>query len=221
MAPVCAALTRCWLTATGFSGTSTGAIHFGAGMAKRKGLSKGTRYAVLARDGFLCRYCGARPDTGAVLVVDHIIPVKEGGSNDPANLITACQPCNAGKSAKSPENAAATPPDYERLLATRRELEDTAHAIREVESERDSVVQEVVNLLCENVGRNTFHEPTAKQLAYYVTSLGHDIVVPWIVKACAKFPHSFQDKTIGRYVSGCRRIYLEGLREIEEAERVA
>lgn len=32
-----------------------------------------------------------------LLVVDHVHPVAEGGTNDILNLITACQPCNAGK----------------------------------------------------------------------------------------------------------------------------
>jgi 5-methylcytosine-specific restriction endonuclease McrA len=55
------------------------------------------RYSVLARDEFTCRYCGAKaPDVR--LVVDHIVPVSKGGTDEPANLITACEPCNAGKS---------------------------------------------------------------------------------------------------------------------------
>lgn len=63
---------------------------------KRKPLSKKTRFEVFKRDGFKCQYCGAAaPD--ATLVVDHINPVAEGGSNEIMNLITACQACNAGK----------------------------------------------------------------------------------------------------------------------------
>lgn len=37
----------------------------------------------------LCRYCGS-PAT----VVDHIVPVALGGSNDIDNLAGACEPCN-------------------------------------------------------------------------------------------------------------------------------
>lgn len=193
-------------------------------MARRQGLSKKVRYSVLARDGFTCRYCGARPDTGATLVVDHIIPVKDGGSNDPANLIAACQPCNAGKSASSPENAAPTPPDYERLLATRRELENTARAIKDAEDARTEMNQDMVDLLCRSVGRDSFDRGTARLLAYYVTELGADVVVPWIEKACDKFPYPEQDRRIGKYVSGCRRNWWEQervRREAEERERNA
>lgn len=64
----------------------------------RRALGNGLRYRIFLRDGFACRYCGARPDQ-SVLVVDHVHPVSAGGSNDPSNLVTACQDCNAGKGA--------------------------------------------------------------------------------------------------------------------------
>lgn len=64
--------------------------------AKRKALSKKLRFEVFKRDGFRCQYCGvSAPDV--LLVVDHIHPVAGGGKNDILNLITACEPCNAGK----------------------------------------------------------------------------------------------------------------------------
>lgn len=63
----------------------------------RKSLSKKTRFEVFKRDGFRCMYCGAHPPA-AILHVDHIDPVAKGGGNDIDNLVTACQPCNAGKS---------------------------------------------------------------------------------------------------------------------------
>lgn len=67
-------------------------------MAKRKGLSKRTRFEVLKRDAFTCQYCGAKaPDT--VLHVDHIDPVANGGSDALINLVTSCVPCNGGKGA--------------------------------------------------------------------------------------------------------------------------
>lgn len=68
-------------------------------MAKRKPLSKLIRFEVLKRDAFTCQYCGAKaPDV--LLEVDHITPVKEGGTDDILNLITACRDCNRGKGAK-------------------------------------------------------------------------------------------------------------------------
>jgi HNH endonuclease len=66
-------------------------------------VSKRTRYEVLRRDKYTCRYCGASaPDV--LLVIDHVTPRKHGGRDDADNLVTACEPCNAGKSATMPED---------------------------------------------------------------------------------------------------------------------
>ncbi len=54
------------------------------------------RFRVLMRDGFVCRYCGARPPE-AQLEVDHILPRARGGTDDIENLATACYECNHGK----------------------------------------------------------------------------------------------------------------------------
>lgn len=60
-------------------------------------VSRRLRFEILRRDGHACRYCGATaPDVA--LTVDHVIPTTLGGGDEPANLVTACQPCNAGKS---------------------------------------------------------------------------------------------------------------------------
>lgn len=67
--------------------------------AKRKGISKKTRFEVFKRDNFTCQYCGGQsPDV--ILRVDHINPVAGGGDNDILNLITSCEPCNQGKGAR-------------------------------------------------------------------------------------------------------------------------
>lgn len=71
--------------------------HQGRKMAKRKAISKKTRFEVFKRDSFTCQYCGkAAPNV--ILHVDHIDPVSKGGGNDIINLITACEGCNGGKS---------------------------------------------------------------------------------------------------------------------------
>ena len=64
----------------------------------RRTLPSGLRFAILQRDGFRCHYCGA-PAPAVQLEVDHYIPVASGGTDDPSNLVAACQQCNAGKSA--------------------------------------------------------------------------------------------------------------------------
>lgn len=67
---------------------------------KRIAISKKTRFEVFKRDGFSCQYCGAHPPA-VILHVDHINPVALGGINHMDNYVTACQPCNLGKSATS------------------------------------------------------------------------------------------------------------------------
>lgn len=67
---------------------------------KRTTISKKTRFEVFKRDGFTCQYCGAHPPS-VILHLDHITPLALGGANHIDNYVTACQPCNSGKSATS------------------------------------------------------------------------------------------------------------------------
>jgi hypothetical protein len=71
-------------------------------------MSKRQRFKVLDRDGFKCCYCGATPEQSE-LAVDHIIAIAKGGADHIDNMITACVPCNAGKSDMTmlPANVAA------------------------------------------------------------------------------------------------------------------
>ena len=66
-------------------------------MTPRKSISKKIRFEVFKRDCFMCQYWGAKAPE-IILHIDHIEPVAKGGTNDLMNLITACEPCNAGKS---------------------------------------------------------------------------------------------------------------------------
>lgn len=67
-------------------------------------ISKRARFEVLRRDGHRCRYCGGSVESGAVLTVDHVVPVALGGGDDPSNLVAACRDCNAGKTSTSPDD---------------------------------------------------------------------------------------------------------------------
>lgn len=65
-------------------------------------VSKRLRYEILRRDSHTCRYCGASaPDVP--LRVDHVTPVALGGTDEPSNLVTSCEPCNSGKSSAAPD----------------------------------------------------------------------------------------------------------------------
>lgn len=55
------------------------------------------RLQVLARDGYVCHYCGRDATTA-----DHIIPIKAGG--DPVsldNMVACCVSCNSRKGSRN------------------------------------------------------------------------------------------------------------------------
>lgn len=79
----------------------------GLGRAKKStsrprhiGISSKLRFEVFQRDKFTCQYCNRTKDDGIKLQVDHRIPLEQGGTDDFANLLTACEECNQGKSNK-------------------------------------------------------------------------------------------------------------------------
>ena len=58
---------------------------------------KKQRLIVLARDGYVCYYCGQDATT-----VDHIVSIKSGG--DPMsleNMVACCKRCNSSKGSRS------------------------------------------------------------------------------------------------------------------------
>jgi 5-methylcytosine-specific restriction endonuclease McrA len=63
-------------------------------------ISPQRRMHVFVRDNHTCVYCGRRPPE-VKLHVDHKVSVKDGGTDDLANLVTACEECNLGKGATS------------------------------------------------------------------------------------------------------------------------
>lgn len=67
---------------------------------ERMRMTDSLRYDVLRRDNFKCQICGISAQDGAVLHIDHIIPVSRGGKTTIDNLQTLCERCNMGKSNK-------------------------------------------------------------------------------------------------------------------------
>lgn len=57
-----------------------------------------TASLVRARVGERCAYCGA---TDGTFHFDHLFPVAHGGTNQPSNLVVACQSCNLAKGSKT------------------------------------------------------------------------------------------------------------------------
>jgi hypothetical protein len=70
-------------------------------------------YTIFQRDSFSCIYCGKSPieHPGLELVVDHIIPISQGGNESIYNLITSCVRCNMVKGASLLEDSV-----YDRII---------------------------------------------------------------------------------------------------------
>jgi hypothetical protein len=118
----------------------------------RKALSKRTRFEIFKRDGFRCAYCGATP-AQAELAVDHVVAVANGGTNDLANLITACSTCNAGKSAVPLERKTLPPPRSAEAMADHAEqIRAYLEEQRRLTAAKQEVVEEIGIYWEENVG---------------------------------------------------------------------
>lgn len=64
----------------------------------RKTISRNQRLEVLRADGYVCGYCKEpKRRKPASLVVDHVVPVKDGGYHGFENWVTACRSCNRQK----------------------------------------------------------------------------------------------------------------------------
>jgi len=106
-------------------------------------LSKKQRFAVFKRDGFCCQYCGAVPPS-AVLEVDHINPVANGGKNNIDNLITACFDCNRGKGA---EPLTVAPQSVVEKATLLQEKMDQLRAFEKLQKQQQKLVEKSVDVV--------------------------------------------------------------------------
>jgi hypothetical protein len=130
-------------------------------MAKRKTISKKTRFEVFKRDSFTCQYCG-RMAPDVVLEIDHIDPINNGGTNDIMNLITSCFDCNRGKG--------------KRKLTAREEIKKQQEQLKEINEKRTQLEmllqwkKELDNFENEQVDK--IEEHFSKNTGYYFSEHG-------------------------------------------------
>lgn len=74
---------------------------------RRRPVVQFTRANIYARDGYACQYCDETfaPEE---LTFDHVVPVASGGTRGWENIVTACEPCNRRKGARTPAEAGMT-----------------------------------------------------------------------------------------------------------------
>ncbi|MDP9189949.1 MAG: HNH endonuclease [Actinomycetota bacterium] len=70
-----------------------------------------TRKAVLARDEWMCQYCGSEKPG---LTVDHVIPRSRGGESVWENIVAACAACNRRKGNRMPHEVRMHPRNHPR-----------------------------------------------------------------------------------------------------------
>lgn len=74
---------------------------------KRRPQVQFTRANIYQRDDYTCQYCG-ESFTSEYLTFDHVVPVAHGGVRGWTNIVTACEPCNRRKAARTPDEAGMT-----------------------------------------------------------------------------------------------------------------
>lgn len=77
-----------------------------------------SRVGVLLRDRGRCAYCGR----AAATTMDHVLPRSRGGATSWANAVAACEPCNARKGDRTPEEAG-MPLRWDPFVPTRVQLQ--------------------------------------------------------------------------------------------------
>lgn len=171
----------------------------------RRSLGKKLRFEVFARDGFACRYCGRQSD-GVQLVVDHIVPVCQGGTNDQSNLITSCADCNSGKGGKTISQSVVS---EEHRLSMSQDFQDQIHAAKlAVEAAKAAGVlrDEILKYYCRSRGKRAMSPRTLAILVAYAKTSGPEAVFRWIDIAVAGLDENKSDNDFGRYISGIKRI---------------
>lgn len=176
-------------------------------MSKRKPISKGLRFSIFSRDRFACRYCGATSDS-VQLVVDHVTPVCQGGTNDPENLITSCSTCNAGKAGKTPTQAAPNESDRLRLAQEMREQQEAFERVKLSIAAREETEQNICDYFCEATGRDSMNKQSLGILASFVERHGVEPVLQWIDIASMKLAGKREVEVV-KYICGIRRRWIE------------
>lgn len=71
---------------------------------RRRPVVQFTRANIYQRDNHTCQYCLTQLEAED-LTFDHVVPVAAGGTRGWENIVTACEPCNRKKGARTPKEA--------------------------------------------------------------------------------------------------------------------
>jgi len=137
--------------------------------------------------------------------VDHIIPVVKGGTNDPENLVSACEPCNQGKHAKLIEERIPAERNLESEGEKVSALRKMALAAMTLKKERDELRQDVVDYWTEKSGKDSVSSDVVDRLMILLNLHKTEKVFEWINIAFQKLPAWKADISRMRYIYGIRK----------------
>lgn len=90
-----------------------------------RSLRKRRRRALKKRDGMICQYCGKKliidkhdSNRHNSFVMEHVIPLSRGGTNDLSNLVAACRQCDKKKNEHTCEELGWSVPEVCRTIDT-------------------------------------------------------------------------------------------------------
>ena len=178
------------------------------------------RFEVFKRDEFTCKYCGRRSPE-VILECDHIVPVCDGGSDDPINLVTSCWDCNRGKGGIGLAAVMTGEDPHDRaieLLERKRQLAEYNRVLEAESAERDATIWELWRYWQTERGRTSKKELESLPKRDYT----------WLFNTLSYCPRvkltEFFDAAAAagatrdfRYVSACLRNWREAKPAISEA----
>lgn len=147
--------------------------------SERVPISKRKRFELFDRDKFTCQYCGKQPPM-VRLVIDHRIPIKEGGHNEDDNLITSCEECNQGKGAKV-IGIGNTPTHQDALLAQERlEAIQASKLATKAAKAREALRQTMLGYYARLTGEESIDRAVLTSLCKLVYEFDFDTVAAWM-----------------------------------------
>lgn len=167
----------------------------------RKAIPRSVRFEVFKRDKFTCQYCGAKAPE-AVLHLDHIHPVAEGGGDDILNLLTACDGCNGGKGARllSDDSAITKQRDQLEALQERREQLEMMIQWRQGLAGIDDQQVDLASSELERVGLVVLNEKGRSQARRLIKKYGLTEVTAAIDQAAASYRPKADDGGAGNAI---------------------
>jgi HNH endonuclease len=152
-------------------------------------ISKRLRFDTFKRDEFQCVYCGAHPPD-ALLEVDHVRPVADGGENDADNLVTACSECNRGKGSELLSNV---PQSLSDKAAETLERETQLRAYYEIlqakKDRRDDELWSIADVYMERFGDDSIQRSRLASIRTFLDRLDYFQVLEAMEVATRKMYH--------------------------------